>query len=351
MRIEHLDFLACPCCIEPLRLEASEAGADGHHLEGTLACVNCLKQYPLTRGIPRILPDEALRSPIREKTAERFGYEWNHFRDFEFDEEVASLKTWFRPRRLEDLAGLKVLEAGCGMGRHAAIASHYGVHTLVGMDLGNAVEAAFQNTRHLPAVCIVQGDIYHPPLKLKQFDAAFSLGVLHHLPDPGRGFRPLAATVRDEGWFQIWVYGREGNGWIVYVIDPIRRVTSRMPMRLLNPLSLMVAIPLLLGAKTLYQIPWLGRNLPYSAYIRWLSAFSLRKVHAIVLDHAVTPVAHYMSRGDVERLIQEAGWTIIELEHNRGMSWGLCARPASNRDNVASEMDGRRGLAEDIRRT
>ena len=66
-----------------------------------------------------MLPEESLRSPIREKTAERFGYEWNHFRDFELDEEVASLKTWFRPRRLEDLAGLNVLEAGCGMGRHA----------------------------------------------------------------------------------------------------------------------------------------------------------------------------------------------------------------------------------------
>jgi uncharacterized protein YbaR (Trm112 family)/ubiquinone/menaquinone biosynthesis C-methylase UbiE len=350
MRAEHLEYLACPRCIEPLRLDASDVDASGHNLEGTLTCVKCSTPYPLTRGIPRLLPEPMLRSPVRERTAERFGYEWNHFCDFEFDEEVASLKTWFKPLRLEDLAGLNVLEAGCGMGRHAAIASHYGVHTLVGMDLGNAVEAAFQNTRHLPAVCIVQGDIYHPPLKHKAFDAAFSLGVLHHLPDPGRGFRPLAATVRDEGWFQVWVYGREGNGWIVYVIDPIRRLTSRMPMGLLKPLSLMLAVPLLLSAKTLYQVAWLGRRLPYSAYIRWLASFSLRKVHAIVLDHAVTPVAHYMSRTDVESLVQQAGWYIVELEHNRRMSWGLCARRARTRDAVPKAMDLQRGLAEDVSR-
>jgi uncharacterized protein YbaR (Trm112 family) len=326
MRLEHLDYLACPCCIEPLELQTTAWAEDGHALEGTLTCAKCRAQYPLSGGVPRLLPDPSLRSPLREDTAERFGYEWNHFCTFDFDEEVASLRTWFRPRRLEDLAGLAVLEAGCGMGRHATIATHYGARTVVGLDLGHAVEAAFNNTRHLPAVCIVQGDIYHPPLKHKVFDAAFSLGVLHHVPDPGRGFRSLAATVRDEGWFQIWVYGREGNGWLIYFINPIRQVTSRMPLDLLRFLSLPVAIPLLLTARTIYQIPWLGRRLPYAAYMRWLAPFGLRKVHAIVLDHAVTPVAHYMSRADVENMVQQTDWTIVALEHNRAMSWGLCAR-------------------------
>ncbi len=326
MRLEHLEFLACPRCVESLRLESSDADADGHLMEGTLTCRGCSTRYPLERGVPRLLPDPSLRSPLRDATAERFGYEWNEFSDFQFDEEEVSLRTWFQPRRLEDLAGLNVLEAGCGMGRHATIASHYGVKTLVGLDLGSAVEAAFRNTRHLPAVCIVQGDIYHPPLKPKAFDAAFSLGVLHHLPDPGQGFRALADSVRDGGWFQVWVYGREGNGWIVYLVDPIRRLTSRMPMGLLKLLSLLLSIPLLLSARTLYQLPWLGTRLPYSSYIRWLASFSLPKVHAIVLDHALTPVAHYMSRGDVESLVDQTDWTIVGLEHNRSMSWGMCAR-------------------------
>jgi len=263
---------------------------------------------------------------VRENTAERFAYEWNHFRNFELDEEVASLKTWFRPRRLEDLAGLAVLEAGCGMGRHARIATDYGVKTVVGLDLGNAVEAAFKNTRHLPAVCIVQGDIYYPPLKHKAFDAAFSVGVLHHLPDPGRGFRALASKVKDEGWFQVWVYAREGNGWLIYIINPIRKVTSRMHLGLLRLSTLLVAVPLLLSARTLYRIPWLGGRLPYSTYVRWLAPFSLRKIHAIVLDHALTPVAHYMSRADVLNMVEQTDWTIVALEHNRAMSWGLCAR-------------------------
>ena len=161
----------------------------------------------------------------------------------------------------------------------------------------------------MPSVSIVQGDIYFPPFKDALFDAAYSLGVLHHLPDPSRGFHALARKVKNSGWFQVWVYGREGNGWIVYFINPIRSVTSRIPLDILNVLSAGYSQCRSLGtAKTLYQIPWLSNRLPYSAYIHWLAAFSIRKVHAIVLDHALTPVAHYMSRSDVEALVSIPGW-------------------------------------------
>ena len=88
--------------------------------------------------------------------------------------------------------GLAVLECGCGMGRHAVIASHFGARAVIGLDLGDAVEAAFENTRHVPGISIVQGDIYFPPFGNGAFDAAYSLGVLHHLP-AGRGFRAACA--------------------------------------------------------------------------------------------------------------------------------------------------------------
>jgi SAM-dependent methyltransferase len=326
MRMEHLVYLACPRCGGSLTLEASSRDHDGHVMHGSLDCSCCKARYPLDQGVPRLLPDRSVLSPERETVAARFGYEWNRFCDFDYDEEVASLRTWFQPRRLEDLSGLVVLEAGCGMGRHAVIATNHGAKTVIGLDLGTAVQAAFQNTRHLPSVSIVQGDIYFPPFKDGAFDAAYSLGVLHHLPDPRRGFHALARKVKKTGWFQVWVYGREGNGWIVHFINPIRSVTSRIPLGILNVLSWLLAVPLLGIARFFYQIPWLSNRLPYSPYIRWLGAFSIRKVHAIVLDHALTPVAHYMSRSDVLALVEHTGWAVSEIVHNRSMSWGLCAR-------------------------
>ena len=329
MRSKFVELLACPICGGDLELTPTES-ADGHVLAGALACAGCAASFPIVGGVPRLLPDDARRSDVRENTAHRFGYEWNTFSDFSLDEERTSFETWMRPRKLSDLAGLTVLEAGCGMGRHAVLADQAGVGRLVGVDLGNAVDAAFANTRRLETACIVQGDIYHPPVKSAAFDAGYSVGVLHHLPDPAAGFRALAPKIKPGGWFHVWLYGREGNGWIVWIVDPIRSLTARLPLPILEKLCWLLTVPLVLAARTVYRLPFVGPRLPYAGYIRWLSAYSVRKIHAIVFDHALAPVAHYMRRQEVEAMIDIPEWKLEAIEHSRGMSWGATAVRAAD---------------------
>ncbi len=304
-------------------MPAPASAEDGHVMSGSLECGGCHGRYPIERGVARLLPDDQNRSTIRENTAARFGFEWNEFSSFDLAEETKSMATWFEPRKLTDLAGLTVFDAGCGMGRHATIAAQHGVRRLVGIDLGSAVDAAFANTRHIPQVCIVQGDIYHPPLKGGVFDAGYSIGVLHHLPDPKRGFAALASKVRSGGWFQAWVYGREGNGWLLLVLNPIRRITSRMPLTLLKALSATVAVPVVLASKTIYRLPAVGPRLPYGDYMRWLSTGSFAKTHAIVFDQLLAPVAFYMRKSEALAMVAVDGWKVEEIRHNRGMSWGI----------------------------
>lgn len=326
MRPEFIELLCCPSCEGHLLLEcppSESASADGHVIEGELRCERCGAAFPLERGVPRLLPNDKNRSPVRDNTAARFGFEWNEFSTFDAVEEEKSMATWFRPKQLDDLAGLTVFDAGCGMGRHATIAARHGVRRLVGIDLGNAVDAAFRNTRHLESVCIVQGDIYHPPLRNSAFDAGYSLGVLHHLPEPKRGFAALAEKVRTGGWFQVWVYGREGNGLLLLVLNPVRRITSKMPLPLLKAVSAVIAVPVAIAAKTAYRIPGVGPRLPYASYMRWLASGSFGKIHAIVFDQLLAPVAYYMRRSEVLEMVQRDDWKILGLEHSRGMSWGV----------------------------
>jgi len=337
LRADCLEFLACPDCLgklalrdEPQEHDAPRAettpAQDDHLMTATLQCHACRREFPIRDGVPRLLPKSQDRSDLREETATRFGYEWTRFSQFDPAEETASMATWLRPRSLSDFKDLTVLDVGCGMGRHAVIAAAAGVRRLVGIDLGQAVDAAFANTRHLEEVTIIQADIYHPPLADGVFDAAFSLGVLHHLPDPKRGFATIAPKVRPGGWVHLWLYGREGNAWIVHFVNGIRRITSRMPLGLLYFLSAALTVPLFTAAKTLYRIPGLGKALPYHPYIAWLGRFGFKKIHAIVFDHALTPVAHYLSREEAEEVVNLEGWTISELEHSRGMSWGITVR-------------------------
>ncbi|MBN8129440.1 methyltransferase domain-containing protein, partial [Vibrio vulnificus] len=77
-----------------------------------------------------------------------------------------------------------------------------------GIDLGAGVESAFALTRNLPNAHIVQCDIFKLPLK-RAFDYAFTVGVLHHTPDPKKAFLSLAGKVKAGGHISAWVYGAE----------------------------------------------------------------------------------------------------------------------------------------------
>ncbi len=41
------------------------------------------------------------------------------------------------------------------------------------------------------------------------------------------GFRALARLLAHGGRFVAWCYAREGNGWVLTLVDPLRRLTSR----------------------------------------------------------------------------------------------------------------------------
>jgi ubiquinone/menaquinone biosynthesis C-methylase UbiE len=56
-----------------------------------------------------------------------------------------------------------------------------------GIDYSAAMEVAEQNFKHNPDVCICQADALILPLKPQTLDGAFSIGVLHHTPNPQRG--------------------------------------------------------------------------------------------------------------------------------------------------------------------
>src|SRR4029453_19041337 len=105
------------------------------------------------------------------------------------------------------------------------------------MDASDAIPVAYANTKDLSNVFLIQADICHPPLKA-EFDYIYCVGVLHHLCRPGEGFKALAALLAAGGVLSIWVYAREGNGWIVILVNPLRKfVTSKFPLFLFKGFS------------------------------------------------------------------------------------------------------------------
>ena len=130
------------------------------------------------------------------------------------------------------LKGSVVLDAGCGAGRYMAIVREYGVQDIVGIDLSmggllkaNSILREVANNGHFH---LVQGDIIRPPFKHEVFDTIFSIGVLHHLKTPEKGFQALKSLLSRGGQFWIWVYGLESMS-LSYRISHLvwlRRITN-----------------------------------------------------------------------------------------------------------------------------
>src|SRR5512132_2004433 len=234
MKRKLLDYLRCPSCAGALLLSVAST-EEAEIMEGQLACDPCQSKFPIVRGIPRFGTPEKLDAE-KAATAENFGWQWQHFA--QSDELYADqFLGWIAPVRPEFFQDKVVLEGGCGKGRHTQLAATWGAHDVIGVDLSEAVETAFAATRNLENAHIVQADIYHLPFA-RVFDYAFSVGVLHHLPDPRAGFRSLATKVKDGGYLSAWVYGAESNEWITRFVDPLREgLTSRMNRRALLHLS------------------------------------------------------------------------------------------------------------------
>lgn len=74
------------------------------------------------------------------------------------------------------------------------------------MDLSSAVEAAAENFRGDSGVLICQADALRPPLRAGALDGAYSIGVLHHTPDPAAGVAAMARSVKPGGNLAVCVY-------------------------------------------------------------------------------------------------------------------------------------------------
>jgi SAM-dependent methyltransferase len=295
-------------------------------IEGQLSCAACAQTWPITRGVPRF----ASLSTVEEDkaaTAAGFGWQWQHFTQADEKYEQQFLG-WIAPVAPEFFKDKIVLEGGCGKGRHTLLAAQWGARDVIGIDLSAAVETAFAATRHLENAHIIQADIYNLPVA-RVFDYAFSVGVLHHLPDPRGGFKSLASKVKSRGHISAWVYGAENNEWITRWVNPVRhRLTSRMNPRVLLQLSKVPTAIVFAATKLIYgplnrspRGASLALHLFYNDYLNAIAPFGWREHHSIVFDHLVAPTAFYISRDDFADWWREIGAGEVAISWHNSNSW------------------------------
>jgi SAM-dependent methyltransferase len=335
-----LSLLICPGCRCRFKLH-TDCLEGPEIIEGTLVCFGCGSSFPIIRGIPRFFYKALTQA--EKATAAAFGYEWTHYSRLT-DADRKEFLAWISPLTPADFEDRVVLDAGCGKGRHVFLAAQFRARTVIGVDLSNAVEAAYRNTRHLPNVHIIQASLGFLPFA-KQFDLVYSIGVLHHLPVPKSGFLTLARHVKPCGRISVWVYGKEGNLWIEKLVDPIRKnITSRLPKPVTRFLSFFPAIPLYAMLKLVYRparrVGWLNRLLPYSGYLCSISDYTFTENFWNVFDQLVAPTAFYHRKEEVVDWFAASQAENVVIERHNGNSWrGTATLPhAAQRTNAVSTL-------------
>jgi SAM-dependent methyltransferase len=277
-----------------------------------------------------------------QRTADAFATSWNNL-------PAGSVYTseqfsdWMAPLGEVDFRERDVLELGCGNGSLLVHAANWKPQRLVGVDLGASVETARANLQRAGArnTEIVQGDLTH--FTSPGFDIVYCIGVLHHLQEPRTGFRAVLRNVRPSGRFHCWVYAREGNGIVVALVDPIRRIASRLPWWFTKYLiATPLAVPFYLYAKLLRAL--IGdntlrlRRVPLRDYCLWIAPREFAFFRHVAFDQLVTPRTVYVRREEIEAWLSEAG----EVESGssyiifrNGNSWKFGGKVKSSNATVA----------------
>ncbi len=324
MKEKLLDLLACPVCGGDILLAYARKYEEREIIEGVLTCKKCTREYKVVRGVPRFV-DLAKIEDDKAATAENFGWQWTNFtqEDPKYNEQFLG---WLQPVKREFFKDKVILEGGCGKGRHTTLAAEWGAKEVVGIDLGDGVETAFAMTRNLPNAHIIQCDIYKLPLK-RVFDYAFSVGVLHHTPEPKKSFVSLVGKVKKGGHISAWVYGAENNEWITNYVDPVRTgFTSQISQPVLYQLSKLPTLSVFLTTKLVYRplnaiSKPIANKLFYNEYLNHLGTFGWREQHNIVFDHLVAPTAFYISKDDFASWWDEIKAKEVSIIWHNENSW------------------------------
>jgi ubiquinone/menaquinone biosynthesis C-methylase UbiE len=250
-----------------------------------------------------------------------FGREWSTFTQSESSLEQAERERlfaeYFRIFPWPELpTQAEGLDAGCGSGRWAfLVAPRVGrLHVLDASR--DALEVAKANLAGQGNVAFHYASVSDIPLVDNSLDFAYSLGVLHHVPDTAAAVRHIGSKLKPDAPFLIYLYYALDNrpAWfraIWQVTDLARMAIARLPARLkLFASELIAAViywPIARFCRALSKLGLSTRLIPLEAY-KDRSFYTMR---TDAYDRFCTSLEQRFSRKQIREMLEQAGFDRI----------------------------------------
>jgi len=258
---------------------------------------------------------------LSAKVVDGFGDEWGRFdqialKDEERERLFAQYFSLFPWEKLPpDARGADV---GAGSGRWAAlVADRVGELHIVEPSV-EAMTVARRALAGRPNVVFHATGVNDMPIPDSSLDFAYSLGVLHHLPDTLAGIRSCVRTLKPGAPFLVYLYYAFDNrpSWfraLWKVSDMIRRGVSSLPHGaryiVSQILAVLVYLPLARSARALARRGHNVANFPLESY----ADASFYTMRTDALDRFGTALERRFTKVEIERMLTDAGCDSITV--------------------------------------
>jgi SAM-dependent methyltransferase len=267
----------------------------------------------MTKAQKRSVGDH--NSNLDSATVEGFGDEWSRFTQEGLSPTAREqiFEDYFRIFPWNTLSSNAVgADIGCGSGRWAkVVAPRVGSLHLVDAS-ADALAVARRNLSYADNVRFHHASVGALPLEDGSLDFAYSLGVLHHVPDTATAIKAIGGKLKPGAPLLLYLYYAFDNRGPAYrslwkFSESIRWIVSRLPFFLRYPASQIIALtiywPISRTAKALDWLGWLPPGWPLS-YYRDKPLYVLR---TDALDRFGTRLEQRFTRVQIADMMQQAG--------------------------------------------
>jgi len=261
---------------------------------------------------------------VDNDVARGFGEEWSTFRQDETNLAREQRETIFEnyfsifPWHLLPLNGGIGADIGCGTGRWSMMVAPRVAHLHLIDVSPDALAIARENLRGQNNVTFHASSVADISIPEKSLDFAFSLGVLHHVPDTQGAIDAIAQKLKGGAPFLVYLYYAFDNRPAWYrtlwtLSDGIRLIVSRLPHRirlvLTETIAAVIYWPLAHLAAVLTRFGVSRQTLPLS----WYADKSFYVMRTDAYDRFCTRLEKRFTRAQIEQMLIQAGFEQIRF--------------------------------------